>query len=64
MPPAEERVAEHIKANINKTYMIRPVYIGWGIYEPLGENQANLLLTSENKNDLTEFLYEIGANYV
>ena len=63
MTPAEERVISEIKGT-NLTYMIRPCFIGWGIYRPLGINRAEVILTSENKEDLRKVLRAVEVKYV
>ena len=63
MTPQEQKVYNEIKGT-NLTYMLRPCYIGWGIYKPLGNNKAEVILTSENKAQLREFLRKAEVNYV
>ena len=63
MTAEEEKVINEIKGT-DLTYMIRPCYTGWGIYKPLGLNRAEVILTSENKDDLRKVLRIAGVEYV
>lgn len=63
MTPQEEKVMAEIKGT-DLTYILRPCYMGWAIYKPLGNNRAKVLMTSDDREELRNFLKKAEVRYV
>ena len=60
----KEQMVKRLARQKDKTFMLRPAFYGWGIYEPLETNRAKLLMVNGNRSVLADILKEAGVNYV